>query len=63
MEPNATYSALANTASYDPRSPIAGVASPAYDAAINIISPAIHGYAEPMAAAEQIKQDLQDKLK
>ncbi len=62
LEPNATYAALANTASYDPRSPIAGVASPAYDAAINIISPAIHGYAEPMQAAEQIKQDLQDKL-
>ncbi|MCO4318150.1 extracellular solute-binding protein [Phyllobacterium sp. 21LDTY02-6] len=63
MEPNATYSALANNASYDPRSPIAGVASPAYDAAINVISPAIHGYAEPMQAAEQIKQDLQDRLK
>jgi multiple sugar transport system substrate-binding protein len=63
MEPNATYSALANSASYDPRSPIAGVASPTYDAALNIISPAIHGYAEPMAAAEQVKQDLQDKLR
>lgn len=63
MEPNATYSALADGASYDPRSPIAGVASPAYDAAINVISPAIHGYAEPMAAAEQVKADLQNALK
>ncbi|WP_411034250.1 extracellular solute-binding protein [Shinella sp. BYT-45] len=63
MEPNATYSALADTASYDPRSPIAGVASPAYDAAINVISPAIHGYAEPMAAAEQVKTDLENALK
>lgn len=63
MEPNATYSALAGTASYDPRSPIAGVASPAYDAAINIISPAIHGYAEPLAAAEQVKADLVNALK
>lgn len=63
MEPNATYSALADTASYDPRSAIAGVASPSYDAAINVISPAIHGYAEPMAAAEQVKSDLQNALK
>jgi len=63
MEPNATYSALADTASYDPRSPIAGVASPAYDAALNVISPAIHGYAEPMQAAEQVKSDLQGALK
>jgi multiple sugar transport system substrate-binding protein len=63
MEPNATYSSLADSASYDPRSPIAGVASPAYDAAINVISPAIHGYAEPMAAAEQVKSDLEGALK
>ncbi|SFA72648.1 carbohydrate ABC transporter substrate-binding protein, CUT1 family (TC 3.A.1.1.-) [Rhizobium sp. NFR07] len=63
MEPNATYSSLADGASYDPRSPIAGVASPAYDAAINVISPAIHGYAESMAAAEQAKSDLEGALK
>ncbi len=63
MEPNATYSSLSNDASYDPRSPIAGVASPAYDAAINVISPAIHGYAEPMEAAEQVKADLESALK
>lgn len=63
MEPNATYSSLAETAAYDPRSEIAGVASPVYDAAINIISPAIHGYLEPMQAAEQIKSDLQSKLR
>lgn len=63
MEPNATYAKLADTASYDPRSPIAGVASPAYDASINVISPAIHGYAEPMQAAEQVKSDLQNAIK
>lgn len=63
MEPNATYSSLANSASYDPRSIIAGVASPVYDASVNVIAPAIHGYAEPMQAAEQVKQDLQDRLK
>ncbi|WP_319517820.1 extracellular solute-binding protein [uncultured Martelella sp.] len=59
MEPNATYSSLADTAAYDPRSVIAGVASPVYDAAINIISPAIHGYLDPMRAAEQIQSELQ----
>ena len=32
MEPNATYAPLADNAAYDPRSKIAGVASPVYDA-------------------------------
>ncbi|GGB00681.1 extracellular solute-binding protein [Allosediminivita pacifica] len=58
MEPNATYSSLADNASYDPRSEIAGVASPAYDAAVNIIAPAIHGYMSPEEAVEQIKGEL-----
>ncbi|MDX3925763.1 MAG: extracellular solute-binding protein [Shinella sp.] len=62
MEPNATYSSLADSAAYDPRSPIAGVASPVYDASINIISPAIHGYMDPMQAAEQVKSELQSRL-
>lgn len=62
MEPNATYSSLAETAAFDPRSPIAGVASPVYDAAINIISPAMHGYMDPQSAAEQVKAELQSKL-
>lgn len=63
MEPNATYASLADSASYDPRSPIAGVASPVYDAAINIISPAINGYMDPEQAAEQVQSELQSKLK
>lgn len=63
MKPNATYSSLANDASYDPRSPITGVASPAYDAAVNVISPAIHGYADPVTAAEQVKADLESALR
>ena len=58
MEPNATYSSLAQNASYDPRSEIAGVASPSYDASINIIAPAIHGYMSPAEAVEQIKDEL-----
>ena len=58
MEPNATYASLADTASYDPRSKVAGVASPAYDAAINIIAPAVQGYLDPADAVQQIKDQL-----
>lgn len=62
MEPNATYSSLADTAAYDPRSTIAGVASPVYDAALNILVPAIHGFLEPRQAAEQMQGELQALL-
>ena len=58
MEPNATYASLANTAFYDPRSDIAGVASPVYDAALNIIVPAIHGYMAPQEAVELMQGEL-----
>ncbi|SDI55949.1 extracellular solute-binding protein [Salipiger marinus] len=63
MQPNATYASLADRAAYDPRSEIAGVASPAYDVAINIISPAIHGYLSPEDAVEQMKAELQSRLR
>ncbi|QDY70887.1 extracellular solute-binding protein [Qingshengfaniella alkalisoli] len=63
MEPNATYASLANTAVFDPRSPIAGVASPVYDAAINVIAPAIHGYLSPEDAVAQIQSDLQGLIR
>ncbi len=62
MEPNATYSSLAERATYEPRSEVAGVASPAYDAAVNIISPAIHGYMSPEEAVEQTKAELQRRM-
>ena len=62
MEPNATYSSLAETAVFDPRSTIAGVASPAYDAALNVIAPAIHGYMSPEDAVSEIKSGLQPLL-
>jgi len=58
MEPNATYASLANNAAFDPQSVLTGVASPTYDAALNIIGPAIHGYFEPEEAVQQIKDDL-----
>ncbi len=62
MEPNATYAPLAEHAAYDPRSKIAGVASPVYDAAINIIAPATHGFMSPEDAVQQIKDQLQPLL-
>lgn len=62
MEPNATYASLADTAAYDPRSTIAGVASPVYDAALNIMVPTIHGFLEPEQAVQQMKDQLQSLL-
>jgi multiple sugar transport system substrate-binding protein len=63
MEPNATYASLADTAAFDPRSTIAGVASPVYDAALNVIAPAIHGYMSPEDAVEQMKSELQSMIR
>ncbi|TQS71769.1 extracellular solute-binding protein [Rhodobacteraceae bacterium] len=63
MQPNATYSSLADRATYDPRSELAGVASPVYDAALNIVSPAMHGYLSPEDAVEQIKMELQSRMR
>lgn len=62
MEPNATYASLADHAAFDPRSPIAGVASPVYDTAINIIAPATHGFLSPEDAVAQMKDALQPLL-
>ncbi len=61
MQPNATYSILADTAVFDPRSTLAGVASPVYDAVANYISPAMNGEMEPQEAIEEMKADLQDQ--
>jgi multiple sugar transport system substrate-binding protein len=63
MQPNATYATLAEAAAFDPQTRITGVASPAYDAALNVIAPAIQGYMNGKDAVEQIKLELQDKLK
>ena len=38
MQPNATYSSLAETAVFDPSSTVAGVASPTYDATLQLSS-------------------------
>ena len=62
MEPNASYAPLADNAAYDPPSTIAGVASPVYDASLNIIVPAIHGFMTPEDAVVQIREQLQPLL-
>lgn len=59
MEPNATYSSLAETAIFDPRSPLAGVASPVYDAAGNFLMPAVNGEMDTQEAMEGMRDDLQ----
>ena len=63
LQPNATYSILADTAVFDPKSVLAGVASPVYDAAGNYLMPAINGEMEPQQAMEDMRDDLQDQVK
>ncbi|HTI01267.1 MAG TPA: extracellular solute-binding protein [Acidisoma sp.] len=62
MQPNATYASLAKTAVFDPRSKIAGVASPIYDACNNFIQPAINGQIAASAAIAQLKDELEGDL-
>jgi multiple sugar transport system substrate-binding protein len=59
MEPNATYSSLAETAVFDPRSTLAGVASPVYDASGNYMMPAVNGEMTGQEAMEAMRDDLQ----
>jgi multiple sugar transport system substrate-binding protein len=58
MQPNATYSKLADTAVFDPSSVLAGVASPVYDAAGNFLMPAINGEMTAQEAMEGMRDDL-----
>lgn len=62
LQPNATYASLADHAAFDPRSKVAGVASPIYEAVDNIIAPAMHGYLGAEDAAQQVKEQLQSLL-
>lgn len=61
MEPNATYSILADSAIFDPSSVLAGVASPVYDAAGNYLNPAVNGEMDAAEAIEEMKWDLDDQ--
>lgn len=59
MQPNATYSSLADTAVFDPSSPLAGVASPVYDAAGNYLMPGVNGEMTAQEAMEAMRDDIQ----
>jgi len=63
MQPNATYSKLAQTAVFDPSSTLAGVASPVYEAAGNFLMPAINGEKESKDAMTGMRDDLQAQVK
>ncbi|HEY1721399.1 MAG TPA: extracellular solute-binding protein [Magnetospirillaceae bacterium] len=63
MQPNATYSSLAKTAVFDPKSKIAGVASPVYAAVVNFIAPAFAGQLKPADAVSQVRDQLESELK
>ena len=63
LEPNATYAVLAENAVFDPRSTIAGVASPLYDAFLNYVEPAINGQLPTDQAVEMMKMELEAQLR
>ena len=63
MQPNATYSTLAKTAVFDPKSKIAGVASPVYAAVVNFVAPAFAGQLKPEDAVSQVRDQLESELK
>nr|WP_238858329.1 ABC transporter substrate-binding protein [Faunimonas pinastri] len=62
MKPNSDYASLAETAVFDPKSGITGVASPAYDTATNFLEPAINGQMDAASAVEQMRDELQNDL-
>ncbi len=63
MEPNATYASLADNVLFDPDSPVAGVASPTYDAAGNLLVPALSGQLPVERAIQMMKQELESQLR
>lgn len=58
MQPQATYAPLTANSVFDPKSVLAGVASPLFDAAGNAITPAMNGELDPAAAAAQMRDEL-----
>jgi multiple sugar transport system substrate-binding protein len=63
MEPNATYAVLGETAAFDPKSPLAGVASPVYDAVDNLLVPALNGQLPLQRAIQMFEQELESQLR
>ena len=62
MEPNATYAVLAETAVFDPQSTATGVASPTYDAVLNIFVPSINGQLPVDQALEMFSQQVSSNM-
>ena len=62
LKPNSDYAGLAKTAVFDPKSTVAGVASPAYDAATNFMEPAVNGQMDAKSAVSQTRDGIQDAL-
>ena len=62
MQPNATYSKLADSAVFDPSSVLTGVASPTYDAAGNFLMPAVNGEMSAQEAMEGMRDDLNGQM-
>jgi multiple sugar transport system substrate-binding protein len=58
MQPQATYAPLTANGVFDPKSVLAGVASPLFDAAGNAITPAMNGELDPADAATQMRDEL-----
>jgi multiple sugar transport system substrate-binding protein len=58
MQPQATYAPLTANGVFDPKSVLAGVASPLFDAAGNAITPAMNGELDPADAAAQMRDEL-----
>jgi multiple sugar transport system substrate-binding protein len=63
MQPNATYAPLVDNAAFDPRTPVAGVASPTYDAVGNFLLPSVNGQLPADQAVEMFTQDLASQLR
>lgn len=63
MEPNATYAVLGETASFDPQSPVTGVASPTYDAVDNFFVPALSGLLSVDEAIEMFIQEIESQMR
>ena len=62
LKPNADYASLAKTAVFDPKSTVAGVASPTYDAATNFLEPSVNGQMDAKSAVSQTRDAIQDAL-
>ena len=54
MQPQATYAPLTANGIFDPRSKLAGVGSPLFEAAGNAFTPALNGDTTPAAAAAEM---------